>query len=139
MQRESRRDKMAGCSSRGTCPPPAAQHARLYYLEAITCRCLLLMQLSCMQLTCSLCSSQLKVVHESTLSRGSLKLLISVYNMWVITHTPQQRVSSLLDTFIGISPRYLYITERSLPGVLQRRNPIFGAVTHHFKEPLSLF
>lgn len=41
-----------------------------------------------------------KIVHEATLGRGSLELLISICNMRVITHTPQQRVSSLLDNLI---------------------------------------
>lgn len=117
MQRESTRGKMAGCSSRGTLLPAAAQHAKLHHLEAITCRCPLFTHLSRVQLTGSFCSFQLKVVHEATLGRGSLKQLISVYNMWVITHTPQHRVSSLLETL-------QQQTERSPSGVLQKRNAI---------------
>lgn len=117
-QQESRRVKMSGCSSRGTCLSTADQHAKLYYLEAITCRCPLLTQLSRMQLTCILCSSQLKEVHEATLGRGSLELLISVCNMGVIAHTPQQKVSSLLDNLV--------VANRKKParGVLEE-TPIF--------------
>lgn len=103
MQRESTRDKMAGCSSRGTCLPAAARRARPCHLEAITCGCPFLTHVCRVQLTCSFCSFQLKVVREATLGKGSLKRLISVCNMWVSTSTPQQSL---------ISPGYLYSSKQ---------------------------
>lgn len=131
IQRESAGDKKAGCSSRGTRLLAAAQCARPHHLEAITCRCSLLTQLSRVQLTCSFLFFRLKVVHEATLGRWSLKQLISVYNLWVITRSLQPRVSSLLDTFTAAN----------------RKQPIrsaseekcnFGALFNHLRELLSL-
>lgn len=98
MERESR-DREAGYNSRERSLPAAAQCARLHHLEALTCRCLLLTQLSRVQLTCSFCCFQPEMAPEATLGRGSLKQLVAVCSMWVITHPPQQRVSSLPDSF----------------------------------------
>lgn len=92
-------DREAGCNSRERCLPAAAQCARLHHLEDITYRCLLLTQLSRVQLTCNFCSFQPKVAPEATLGRGRLKQLVAVCSMWIITHPPQQSVSSLPDSF----------------------------------------
>lgn len=118
-QRESTRDKTA-----------AGQAVRPCLLEAITCRCLLLTQLSRVQVACSFCSFQLQVVYEATLGRGTLKQLFSVYNAWVITHATEQRLLSCLDNFVA--------TNRKKParGASERKCNL-GAVIHYFKGHLS--
>lgn len=129
-QRESTRDKTAGCSSKGTHLPAAGQTVRPCLLEAITCGCLLLTQLSRVQVACSFCSFQLQVVYEATLGRGTLKQLFLVYNTWVITHATEQRLLSCLDNFVA--------TNRKKParGASEKKSN-FGAVIHCSKGHLS--
>lgn len=99
-------------------------------LEAITCRCLLFTQLSRMQLTCSFSSFQPKVAPEAALGRGSLKQLIAVCSMWIITHSPQQRVSSLPHPFTAAN------TENHAKDASEKKRS-FEALIHHLKEPFS--
>lgn len=89
-----------------------------------------LTQLSRVQLACSFCSFQLKVVYEATLGKGTLKQLISVYNTWVITHTPEQRLLSCLDIFIAAN-------RKKLARGASEKKCNFGAVIHRFKDRLS--
>lgn len=90
-----------------------------------------LTQLARVQLTCSFCSFQPKVAAGATLGTGSLKQLIAVCSMWIITHTPLQRVSSLPDSFTAAN------TENPAKGASEEKCS-FGALIHHFKEPLRL-
>jgi len=130
-QRQSAGAQTAGRSSGGTGLLAAAQHAGPYHLEVVRRGCPLFTQLSRVQLIGSFCSFRLKVVHEATLGRGSLIQLISVYSVWVIAHTPQQRVSSLLDTLTAANRK------KPARGASEEKSSS-AAWIHHLREPLSL-